>query len=823
MLNRMSESDLKKLFEELYSASTENAVDDIINAHPHYFAAENWYPLGGNQSNFGVIENQQSNPIAALIEKLTNSIDAILLKKCYEAGIDPRSSSAPKSMEEATMVFFAKEHKSWDLATFRRQQAENIQILADGPRMNTSLVIYDDGEGQHPQDFEGSFLSLLRGNKNEIHFVQGKYNMGGSGAVVFCGKKSYQLIGSKKHNNTGNFGFTLVREHPLSKEEQTTKKSTWYEYLKIEKHIPSFSIKELDLGLFNRRFKTGTVIKLFSYDLPAGSRSVISRDLNQSINEYLFDPALPLLTVDNKIRYPDDINLERDLFGLKRRLEQDDSKYIEGNDTFSEIFTDELFGKMKVSCYVFKTKMEKKTVKETKETVRREFFKNNMSVLFSVNGQVHGHYTSEFITRSLKLNLLKNHLLIHIDCTEMNYNFRKELFMASRDRLKDGEETRQLRAFLAKKLGAASGRLSEIEKRRKDSISVEGGDTKELLRSFTKNLPMNSELLKLLDQTFKLEQKKEKVEKKEKETSAQKNTEEPFKPERFPSFLKLRGKKEGEKEVTQIPLGGEKVLKFESNVENHYFDRTDEPGSLKIALLDFKHNDSKGGTAPGKIDTIADAFNVNVSSPKDGVIKVSLNPNKEVRVGDSARIKVTLEGAGREFEEIFWIKMSQPEGEKVASKKEETDSQDFLGLPEFILTYKTPKENFVSWEQVAEATSEEMDFSTVMFPLAKGDNLERVYINMDSSVLKNFKSKFKNIDEVQLELADRKYISSVYFHTLFLFTITKNRKYKLVQEANGQVQDIDLSSYLKDLFESYYSEFILNFGGVNELMQNLTE
>ena len=141
------------------------------------------------------------------------------------------------------------------------------------------------------------------------------------------------------------------------------------------------------------------------------------------------------------------------------------SRYVE--EHFSDSFDDELFGKMKVTSYVFRTKMDDRSVKETKDTIRREFFKNNMSVLFSVNGQVHGHYTSEFITRSLKLNLLKDHLLIHVDCTFMNYEFRKELFMASRDRLKDGEETRALRSYLAEKLSDKDGRLAQIQKRRK--------------------------------------------------------------------------------------------------------------------------------------------------------------------------------------------------------------------------------------------------------------------------------------------------------------------------------------------------------------------
>ncbi len=486
----------RDLFLALYNASTESEVEALLKKYPAIFEDTNWYPLGGNASNYGVIENQQSSSIAALIEKLTNSIDAILTRQCYEAGIDPKSSVAPRSMEEAVTKFFPNS-RDWDLSGFRKKQAENLQILADGPKLGTSLIIYDNGEGQHPQDFENTFLSLLRGNKNEIHFVQGKYNMGGSGSIVFCGKKRYQLIGSRKFDKSGTFGFTLVRSHPLSDEEKTTKKNTWYEYLKLDGVIPFFEIDQLDLGLYNRKFETGTVIKLYSYDLPAGSRSVISRDLNQSLNEYLFEPALPILTVDTKERYPKDINLERPLYGLKRRLEQDENKYIQ--DYFSETYVDELFGKngqIKVTCYVFKNKVDEKSVTETKNTINSEFFKNNMAVLFSVNGQVHGHYTSEFITRSLKMNLLKNHLLIHVDCTNVDIDFRNELFMASRDRLKDGNETRELRSYLAKKLGAKDGRLAEIEKKRKEGITVEQSDSKELIKSFTKNLPLNSDLMK---------------------------------------------------------------------------------------------------------------------------------------------------------------------------------------------------------------------------------------------------------------------------------------------------------------------------------------
>ena len=815
----------RQLFGELYCAQTENDVDKIINTYPHIFKLENWYPLGEDENYFAVIENQQSAPIAALIEKITNSIDAVLMKKCLQAGIDPKSNQAPHSMEEARTNFFPN-HMYWDLPSFRNQQAETIQILADGPRRKTSLIIYDDGEGQHPEEFENTFLSLLRGNKNEIHFVQGRYNMGGSGAIVFCGKKRYQLIGSKRYDNTGEFGFTLIREHPLSKAEESTKKNTWYEYLKIDGKIPAFQADRQNLSLYNRPFTTGTIIKLYSYDLPTGI-SDISRDLNQSINEYLFEPVLPVYTIEKEERYPKS-SLRRGLYGLKRRLEleQEDSKYVE--ESFSEDFDNTLFGKMKVTCYVFKTKIEDRSVKETKETIQREFFKNRMSVLFSMNGQVHGHYTSEFITRSLKLNLLKEHLLIHVDCTKIAPNFRRELFMASRDRLKDGEETRALRKFLAEKLGARGGRLWEIQKRRKDSIAVESEDAKDLLKSFARNFSRNKELLKLLEQTLNLDLPPKDKQKRNTDNSTKKKQrkeeQEPFNPQRFPALFKRRhGKKD--KEVVTIPLGGEKTIFFDTDVENNYFHRIDDPGELKIAILDFKTNETEGGDAPGKVDRIDDVFNVGKSSPQNGTIKIHLNPKKEVSIGDEAKIKVSLEDPTGEFEEIFWVKVSEPKAPSEPSPKPEKKEIPTLGLPDLIFAYQEerPERNGeLTWEQVEEATSAEMNYATVMYPMVNGEKLERVYINMDSTVLKNFKAKTRNANQEQLEIANQRYVASVYSHTLFLYSITKAHKYEVVQEENNGINSdsVELGTYLKDLFDSHYAEFLLNFG-FDEIMQLL--
>jgi len=814
----MNNESHRTLFFNLYKASTEKEVDIVLDKYSSIFNdSNNWYPLGNNEGNFGLVEAQQSSSIASLIEKITNSIDAILMKKCYEAGINPKSPDAPKTMQEAIETFYDSNsdcnYENWNLSSFRQKQAEEIQIHADGPKMETSLIIYDNGEGQHPEDFEKTFLSLLKGNKNEIHFVQGKYNMGGTGAIVFCGRKRYQLIASKRYDNTGNFGFTLIREHPITKEELKGRRNSWYEYSKIDDEIPNFPIDKLDVGLLNRKFKTGSIIKLYSYSLPSGSRSVISRDLNLSINEFLFKPALPLYTIDKPERYPKDKNLERELFGAKFRLEKDDSRYIE--DFFSENYESAEIGKFKITCYIFKSKVEGKTVKETKETISREFFKNNMVVLFSQNGQTHGHYTNEFITRTLKMPLLKSHLLIHVDCTHLQYQYKKELFMADRERLKDSEETRKIRTLLASIL--SKGKLHDIYKKRKDSISMEPGDTNELLKSFTKSIPLNSELMKLLKNTFKIDIASQKNKDKKRRKDRQKKDEEiPFEPKRFPSFFTLFGNGSEEMPVAKIPLEGMKSVKFLTDAENQFFDRVEDSGDMQLSLLSFKPNDTQGGDKPGNPKKLSDLLNINRASPNNGTIKIIFNPTKEVNIGDMIQIKASLTGPGVEFEEYFWVKIVDKEKPKKKKDKEEDKDKGTLGLPQYHLVYREKKEKSLSWEEFELNTGAEMDFSTVIHPLVEGDNLDSIYINMDSNVLKTHKSKIRNITDEQIDLADKKYFSSVYFHTLFLYTITRNRNY-LVKKGE---EDIGIDDFLKDVFTTYYAEFLINFG-TEHLMESL--
>ncbi len=136
----------RKLFERLLAAGAEDEVQAILDSEGLATDASKWTPYGDNEAFYGVVENQQAHPIPALVEKITNGIDAILEKKVRQEGIDIRSSEAPSSVREALDRCFP-DHRNWDVGDARRRQARELQIVASGPKRDTSLLIYDDGVG----------------------------------------------------------------------------------------------------------------------------------------------------------------------------------------------------------------------------------------------------------------------------------------------------------------------------------------------------------------------------------------------------------------------------------------------------------------------------------------------------------------------------------------------------------------------------------------------------------------------------------------------------------------------------------------------------
>lgn len=208
----------RELLLELLASESEEGVLAALNKRELLFNESRWRPLGNMPNNQSVVHAQQSNQAAALVEKFTNGIDAILLRHCKAAKLDPRSPAAPHNMGKAVLSFFGDLSEK-SAPEIRAIAEENLILYATGSKARPCLSIYDAGEGQLPKDFPTTFCSLIYGSnegsyKGAVPFVQGRFNMGGTGVLPFCGDgRKLQLIVSRVPSDICDapheWGFTI--------------------------------------------------------------------------------------------------------------------------------------------------------------------------------------------------------------------------------------------------------------------------------------------------------------------------------------------------------------------------------------------------------------------------------------------------------------------------------------------------------------------------------------------------------------------------------------------------------------------------------------
>ncbi len=139
-----SNRDMEELFYALLHAETEEALSEILSSR-NMLAPEQWKPLGEMENNWSMAGNQQTAAAAALVEKVVNGIDAVLIYECLKRGIPPESAKAPSSMAEAARLFFDVPNgrlENLDART-RTALAEMIQLIAVGSKSEPNYLIVD--------------------------------------------------------------------------------------------------------------------------------------------------------------------------------------------------------------------------------------------------------------------------------------------------------------------------------------------------------------------------------------------------------------------------------------------------------------------------------------------------------------------------------------------------------------------------------------------------------------------------------------------------------------------------------------------------------
>lgn len=565
------ENDCKNLCMKLVNSDTEEDVINILSDAGLWQDNAAWNYFGNNENNFSSIGNQQSSPDSALVEKIINSVDACLMRECLRNGIIPESKKAPQSLKEALEEFFnIKDGILSNLKAKERQiLSQNIVLTATGSKQNPCYSIIDKGEGQTPSNMENTFLSLSKSNKLRIPFVQGKFNMGGTGALQFCGKHNIQLILSRRDpeiiddtkDESYYWGFTIIRRDDPS----GGMRSSTFKYLAPNGKILKFRSPSLELlpGEYPKPYENpldwGTFIKLYEYRI-GGLKTVITLDLNYRLSLLLPNIALPVSLYERRENYKAH-TYNSIISGLSVRLDEDKHENIEPG--FPDSSTIKINGQeLKIKIYVFK--------KDAEVT----HYKKDEGILFTINGQSHGFIDKSFFHRNaVGMAYLANSILLIADCTGFDGRSREDLFMNSRDRLREGELRKEIELKIKDLIKDHPGLRELKEKRRREELKESIKDDKPLVETIEKIFKSSPSLTQLFIKGEKISNPFNLTE------AGSKN--EIFKGKDFPTYFKL--KKENTKDKPKLcPINQRFRVQFETDAINEYFTREVDPGSISV-------------------------------------------------------------------------------------------------------------------------------------------------------------------------------------------------------------------------------------------------
>jgi hypothetical protein len=569
----------RQLLDDLLKAENEPEVLEILKSRGLLSDPTRWRYLGNMPNNQSIVQAQQSNAAAALVEKVTNGIDAILLRYCKAQGIDPRGLLAPKTMAKAVEAFLGdlSEKESKEI----RQLAEDYLVLyATGSKARPSLSLYDAGEGQLAKDFPSTFCSLIYGSDNgsykgAIPFVQGRFNMGSTGVLPFCSEeRKLQLIVSRVPEDVARstdhewaftvFCFFHSNQNPAWKYlvgQDAQVQTAGIDPLAL---LPRANARSGEVVLPRERaVDSGTLIKMYDYKAP---RSNVCGELFKKVEDYLLRPALPLRIIECRFEYKANVMgvTVWDRLGAWAEKKLEDG-FEEGARISMTLSTGET---IPAEVRVFKAIKGATDDDDLPQTGLRAL----------INGQSHAKRDSEFFrTKAVDKEHIAGSMLVTIDCTELGQESRNALFMSNRETFRDDPLLQDLFKKLQKELRDHEGLIALNNKRYEEKIA-NAVDDEEGISALEELLATDPHLADLFGSMNpgKVAAKTANAGKGGKVDEAV----EPFEGKDFPTFF---ARADGSTTANiEIPFGDQARVSFRTDVKNNYLTRRKHPAKIEI-------------------------------------------------------------------------------------------------------------------------------------------------------------------------------------------------------------------------------------------------
>lgn len=687
----------KELCLQLLMAESEREVLAVLESVTEMKKSSNWRPLDNRETNFNITSNQASDGGKALTELMTNMVDAVLMKYAYLKKIDPKSPSAPRTMYEAVdkLVKPLQGGKLVNLDPqdpwLREFASKNLVIGITGARnKKEGLPCYtfvDNGEGQRPEDFKRTFLSLSEGNKRSIPFVQGKFNMGSSGVLGYCGRQWFKLIVSRRYDAKNPWGWTLMRRRPGEGMPVA-------EYFVLpDGTIPSFEADVLypyhkgDRKRYDGvHLVTGTVIKLFDYQV--GSQFLSFRGSREALNENLVETILPFRLLDFRQKPDQKRGGERaegidprPFYGMEflllRSHKEKDSEHGEEDGEDQEVAADARIsvgniedpelGEISISAIALK--------RNPPDWLR----KSNNRVFHALNGQVQYKQTRGYLT-NCGFPALKDRVVIIIDASNLSFAAHNDVWKGDREHIRNtivGERYREIVTATIKESPAL--KQLQMKVAREEMERAAKSERNDLFQKLIDNDPTLANLLTGQDPTIRLP------------ASGGMNGNEEGKGEfdgkYSPTFLRLE-EKVRERGI-EVPINRTRPIAGRTDAENGYLNRADNTGTLIMPEAIAGRFGWRAHLNDGRLTVYFDPVEANVKVGDRFTFKIGLqDPAMAMPVEDELTIRIVDEEAAPTKPKGKKEDGAEPRGGKGVDKKGEGQSGLTHGLPKYKLLTK---------------------------------------------------------------------------------------------------------------------------------------
>ena len=474
--------------------------------------------------------------------------------------------------------------------------------------------------------------------------------MGSAGAVVFCGDEHrYQLIVSRRCESAGHtedkWGFTVVRRRP----PQGMERNSVYQYLAPSGEILSLTAEELPLwtrGANPQGMRSGTLVRLYEYKLPAGGSSA-KIDFAAMLNRRLYRLPLPIQVVERRYGREGPVTVS----GMETLLAEPDTEIVEEDwPQGGEVIVRDV-GKVTISLVPLKEEAERRLAASE-------------AIIFTINGQAHAFSPRDFLRSPAQgrpnLPWLAKSLLVEVDCSNFSPKVVEDLFMSSRDRMKEGPQRQQLLQEVGSYLRSHTG-LRELNDRRKQAEEKRAAaDDPYTERLFGQ---LSSEITRYIQGNIG-------------HRRGGTSEREPFRGNRFPTFLHWTNRGIGEQQEQRCPENGSCTLNLRTDAENDFLIRPDSAGELQIEPQGW---------------FVSQALT-------DGELKIRMRPPEGLMaVGDSIPLAVRLVSEDSLIPELVaygTLVMDPPAGPSTGSNGGGRKSKGNQGTPKIVPVRKGD----LSWE-----------------------------------------------------------------------------------------------------------------------------